>query len=178
MVLLLDCLKRRENWPEEFISALEQCGHQTIADGIRKEYDSLRCINSKSARPFYYCANKGSNLMYFSFLKMKCKKNELILSEFAVPVQAPYDLSWMWDTNWIFYTITWYKLILFKFQPPNISFFFYQIFSVPQNNNKYFSIKWDRVQEIFARFHKNMSNTEQIIFFQFHLKALILCQCR
>uniref|UniRef100_A0A3Q3XM01 Mitochondrial antiviral-signaling protein n=1 Tax=Mola mola TaxID=94237 RepID=A0A3Q3XM01_MOLML len=49
MVLLLDCLKRRENWPEEFILALEQCGHQTIADGIRNEYDNLRCINSKSA---------------------------------------------------------------------------------------------------------------------------------
>uniref|UniRef100_A0A3Q3XH33 Mitochondrial antiviral-signaling protein n=1 Tax=Mola mola TaxID=94237 RepID=A0A3Q3XH33_MOLML len=48
MVLLLDCLKRRENWPEEFILALEQCGHQTIADGIRNEYDNLRCINNSN----------------------------------------------------------------------------------------------------------------------------------
>lgn len=41
MVLLLDCLKRRENWPEEFISALEE-GHPTIAADIRREYDALR----------------------------------------------------------------------------------------------------------------------------------------
>lgn len=42
MVLLLDCLKRRENWPEEFISALEDCNYGTIAANIRREYDALR----------------------------------------------------------------------------------------------------------------------------------------
>lgn len=42
MVLLLDCLKRRENWPEEFISALEECNHPTVAADIRREYDALR----------------------------------------------------------------------------------------------------------------------------------------
>lgn len=42
MVLLLDCLKRRENWPEEFISALEECGHPAMAADIRREYDALR----------------------------------------------------------------------------------------------------------------------------------------
>lgn len=42
MVLLLDCLKRRENWPEEFISALEECNHPTMAADIRREYDALR----------------------------------------------------------------------------------------------------------------------------------------
>lgn len=42
MVLLLDCLKRRENWPEEFITALEECHHRTIAADIRREYDALK----------------------------------------------------------------------------------------------------------------------------------------
>lgn len=42
MVLLLDCLKRRENWVEEFVSALEECNHPTIAADIRREYDALR----------------------------------------------------------------------------------------------------------------------------------------
>ncbi|CAG01251.1 unnamed protein product [Tetraodon nigroviridis] len=42
MVLLLDCLKRRENWPEEFISALEDCNYRNIAADIRREYDALR----------------------------------------------------------------------------------------------------------------------------------------
>ncbi|XP_036928175.1 mitochondrial antiviral-signaling protein isoform X2 [Acanthopagrus latus] len=48
MVLLLDCLKRRENWPEQFIEALEACGHPTIAAEIRREYDALRGINNSS----------------------------------------------------------------------------------------------------------------------------------
>lgn len=49
MVLLLDCLKRRENWPEQFIAALEACDHQTLADEIRAEYDALRGTSSESA---------------------------------------------------------------------------------------------------------------------------------
>ncbi|KAF3845145.1 hypothetical protein F7725_008308 [Dissostichus mawsoni] len=42
MVLLLDCLKRRENWPEQFIEALEACEHPFLAAGMRTEYDTLR----------------------------------------------------------------------------------------------------------------------------------------
>ncbi|XP_077416127.1 mitochondrial antiviral-signaling protein [Vanacampus margaritifer] len=42
MVLLLDCLKRRESWPEHFILALKRCGHPTIAAEIQAEYDKLR----------------------------------------------------------------------------------------------------------------------------------------
>ncbi|KAJ8271815.1 hypothetical protein COCON_G00106740 [Conger conger] len=42
MQLLLDCLKRRENWPEEFIKALECCEQWTLASEIRAEYESLR----------------------------------------------------------------------------------------------------------------------------------------
>ncbi|XP_065822128.1 mitochondrial antiviral-signaling protein isoform X2 [Labrus bergylta] len=49
MVLLLDCLKRRENWPEEFIAAIEACQHTTIAAEIRAEYDALRGASSESA---------------------------------------------------------------------------------------------------------------------------------
>ncbi|XP_034714152.1 mitochondrial antiviral-signaling protein-like [Etheostoma cragini] len=48
MVVLLDCLKRRGNWPEEFIEALEACEHPTLAAEIRAEYNALRGINSKS----------------------------------------------------------------------------------------------------------------------------------
>ncbi|XP_034714142.1 protein transport protein SEC31-like [Etheostoma cragini] len=46
MVLLLDCLKRRENWPEQFIEALEACEHPTLAAEIRAEYNTLRGINN------------------------------------------------------------------------------------------------------------------------------------
>lgn len=49
MVHLLDCLKRRENWPEQFISALEACEHPTIAAEIQAEYNALRGINNPSA---------------------------------------------------------------------------------------------------------------------------------
>lgn len=48
MVLLLDCLKRRENWPEQFIAALEACYHTTLAAEIRKEYDTLRGLNNSN----------------------------------------------------------------------------------------------------------------------------------
>uniref|UniRef100_A0A3Q3NMU6 Mitochondrial antiviral-signaling protein n=1 Tax=Labrus bergylta TaxID=56723 RepID=A0A3Q3NMU6_9LABR len=52
MVLLLDCLKRRENWPEEFIAAIEACQHTTIAAEIRAEYDALRgASNSNPSSP-------------------------------------------------------------------------------------------------------------------------------
>ena len=47
MVLLLDCLKRRENWPEQFITALEACELREMAAEIRAEYESLKGGNSK-----------------------------------------------------------------------------------------------------------------------------------
>uniref|UniRef100_A0A8C9YLZ6 Mitochondrial antiviral-signaling protein n=1 Tax=Sander lucioperca TaxID=283035 RepID=A0A8C9YLZ6_SANLU len=46
MVVLLDCLKRRENWPEQFIQALEACEHRTLAAEIRAEYNALRVNNT------------------------------------------------------------------------------------------------------------------------------------
>lgn len=51
MKLLLTCMKRRENWPEQFIDALERCRHETIAAEIRAEYDKLRGINNSSPPP-------------------------------------------------------------------------------------------------------------------------------
>ncbi|KAI3367412.1 hypothetical protein L3Q82_026272 [Scortum barcoo] len=48
MVHLLDCLKRRENWVDQFINALEACDHQTIAAEIRAEYDALRGTNNSN----------------------------------------------------------------------------------------------------------------------------------
>nr|XP_046268581.1 mitochondrial antiviral-signaling protein isoform X2 [Scatophagus argus] len=48
MVLLLDCLKRRENWPEQFIDALEACDHVTIAAEVREKYNTLRGTNNSN----------------------------------------------------------------------------------------------------------------------------------
>ncbi|XP_070776225.1 mitochondrial antiviral-signaling protein [Enoplosus armatus] len=48
MVLLLDCLKRRENWPEQFIEALEACDQPTIAAEIREKYNALKGINNSN----------------------------------------------------------------------------------------------------------------------------------
>ncbi|XP_036372924.1 mitochondrial antiviral-signaling protein-like [Megalops cyprinoides] len=42
MQLLLDCLKRRENWPSQLIRALECCEHLELANEIRAEYESLK----------------------------------------------------------------------------------------------------------------------------------------
>ncbi|XP_072221038.1 mitochondrial antiviral-signaling protein [Leuresthes tenuis] len=48
MVLLLDCLKRRENWPEQFIEALEACEQRTLAAEIRAEYNALKGVNNSN----------------------------------------------------------------------------------------------------------------------------------
>ncbi|XP_049595997.1 calphotin isoform X2 [Syngnathus scovelli] len=42
MVLLLDCLKRRDSWLEHFIRALDMCEHGAIAAEIQAEYDKLQ----------------------------------------------------------------------------------------------------------------------------------------
>ncbi|XP_056249017.1 mitochondrial antiviral-signaling protein [Seriola aureovittata] len=49
MVLLLECLRRRENWPEQFIEALEACEQPTIADEVRAEYNALK--GNKNSNP-------------------------------------------------------------------------------------------------------------------------------
>uniref|UniRef100_A0A8C6LK52 Mitochondrial antiviral-signaling protein n=1 Tax=Nothobranchius furzeri TaxID=105023 RepID=A0A8C6LK52_NOTFU len=46
MKLLLDCLRRRENWPEQFIAALEECEHKELASEVRKEYNTLMGVNN------------------------------------------------------------------------------------------------------------------------------------
>uniref|UniRef100_A0A667Z0C9 Mitochondrial antiviral-signaling protein n=1 Tax=Myripristis murdjan TaxID=586833 RepID=A0A667Z0C9_9TELE len=46
MQTLLDCLRKRQNWPEEFITALEACEHTDIAAEIRAEYNSLKGSNN------------------------------------------------------------------------------------------------------------------------------------
>uniref|UniRef100_A0A8C3G310 Mitochondrial antiviral-signaling protein n=1 Tax=Cyclopterus lumpus TaxID=8103 RepID=A0A8C3G310_CYCLU len=51
MVLLLDCLKRRENWPQQFIDALEACEQTTLAAEIRAEYNMLRGNPPPSSPP-------------------------------------------------------------------------------------------------------------------------------
>ncbi|KAM4723636.1 LOW QUALITY PROTEIN: mitochondrial antiviral-signaling protein [Anableps anableps] len=49
MVLLLECLRRRENWPEQFIQALEACEHSALAATIKQEYYSLQDVNNPSS---------------------------------------------------------------------------------------------------------------------------------
>ncbi|XP_072313587.1 uncharacterized protein [Eucyclogobius newberryi] len=51
MARLLDCLKRREDWPEQFIAALEACEHRIIAAELRAEYDALRGTKSAPHLP-------------------------------------------------------------------------------------------------------------------------------
>ncbi|XP_046872490.1 mitochondrial antiviral-signaling protein isoform X2 [Hypomesus transpacificus] len=52
MQLLVDCLKRRENWPEELISALRACEHDVLAQEIQDKYNSfLVQRNPKSPSP-------------------------------------------------------------------------------------------------------------------------------
>ncbi|XP_035530403.1 mitochondrial antiviral-signaling protein isoform X2 [Morone saxatilis] len=48
MVLLLDCLKRRESWPEQFIRALEELEFTTLAAEIRAEYNALKGTNNSN----------------------------------------------------------------------------------------------------------------------------------
>lgn len=71
MVLLLDCLKRRENWPEQFIAALEACDHLTLADEIRREYDALRGDNSKSASVCYCAVDSRLFCLFFKIESMQ-----------------------------------------------------------------------------------------------------------
>lgn len=59
MVLLLDCLKRRENWPQQFIDALEACEHTTLAADMRAEYDALRGVSSKSLSRVPFTLNEN-----------------------------------------------------------------------------------------------------------------------
>ncbi|KAK1791565.1 hypothetical protein P4O66_013567 [Electrophorus voltai] len=49
MVLLLDYLRRRENWPEEFIHALHACEYWALADEISNAYEQIRGINSRAS---------------------------------------------------------------------------------------------------------------------------------
>ncbi len=48
MQTLLDNLRRREKWPDEFISALRNCEHRELADEMSATYDRIRGITSKS----------------------------------------------------------------------------------------------------------------------------------
>ncbi|XP_066575814.1 mitochondrial antiviral-signaling protein isoform X2 [Amia ocellicauda] len=41
MQLLLDCLRRREDWPSIFIRALEETEQRNLASELRREYESL-----------------------------------------------------------------------------------------------------------------------------------------
>uniref|UniRef100_A0A8C9RMW4 Mitochondrial antiviral-signaling protein n=1 Tax=Scleropages formosus TaxID=113540 RepID=A0A8C9RMW4_SCLFO len=47
MQLLLDCLRRRENWPEQLIQALRNCEHLQLSREVEREYNSLRANMSK-----------------------------------------------------------------------------------------------------------------------------------
>lgn len=47
MMVLLDNLRRRENWPAQFISALQTCEQWALANELSEAYDRLRGTHSK-----------------------------------------------------------------------------------------------------------------------------------
>lgn len=47
--MLMDNLRRRENWPDEFIEALRMCEHNTLADELSVEYDRIRGRTNSAA---------------------------------------------------------------------------------------------------------------------------------
>nr|AGP75919.1 mitochondrial antiviral signaling protein [Mylopharyngodon piceus] len=49
MQTLLDNLRRRENWPDEFITALRNCEHRELADEMSTAYDRIRGITNNAA---------------------------------------------------------------------------------------------------------------------------------
>ncbi|XP_016329326.1 mitochondrial antiviral-signaling protein-like [Sinocyclocheilus anshuiensis] len=49
MQTLLDNLRRREKWPDEFITALRNCEHRELADEISATYDRIRGITNNAA---------------------------------------------------------------------------------------------------------------------------------
>ncbi|XP_048853002.1 mitochondrial antiviral-signaling protein-like isoform X3 [Brienomyrus brachyistius] len=48
MERLLDCLKRRENWPDDLIEALRSCEQWELASELEKEYESLKVRPTRS----------------------------------------------------------------------------------------------------------------------------------
>uniref|UniRef100_A0A8C1SDW2 Mitochondrial antiviral-signaling protein n=1 Tax=Cyprinus carpio TaxID=7962 RepID=A0A8C1SDW2_CYPCA len=49
MQTLLDNLRRREKWPDEFITALRNCEHRELANEMRATYDRIRGITNNAA---------------------------------------------------------------------------------------------------------------------------------
>lgn len=47
MYQLLENLVRRENWPEDFIRALDKCEHPALAQEVRDAYEALKQPRSK-----------------------------------------------------------------------------------------------------------------------------------
>ncbi|KAL7890151.1 hypothetical protein AOLI_G00024090 [Acnodon oligacanthus] len=59
IILLLDCLRRRENWPEEFIDALQACEHWALAEEIGNAYDKIKGINTQRTAPAAVASASG-----------------------------------------------------------------------------------------------------------------------
>ncbi|XP_059373833.1 uncharacterized protein LOC132110842 [Carassius carassius] len=49
MQTLLDNLRRREKWPDQFITALRNCEHRELADELSATYDRIRGITNNAA---------------------------------------------------------------------------------------------------------------------------------
>ncbi|XP_013873474.1 mitochondrial antiviral-signaling protein [Austrofundulus limnaeus] len=46
MMVLLECLRRRDNWAEQFIEGLDACENPKLSAEMRKEYNALRGVNN------------------------------------------------------------------------------------------------------------------------------------
>ncbi|XP_026997777.1 mitochondrial antiviral-signaling protein [Tachysurus fulvidraco] len=60
MSVLIDNLRRRENWPIEFISALKKCEQWDLADRISKDYDRIRGIPTQRTKTFVASVSPAS----------------------------------------------------------------------------------------------------------------------
>ncbi|KAG7461573.1 hypothetical protein MATL_G00192560 [Megalops atlanticus] len=49
MQVLLDCIRRRENWPEDLIQALKMRKHTTLANRMEEKYESLKAPHKYTA---------------------------------------------------------------------------------------------------------------------------------
>lgn len=54
MIVLLECLKRREYWAEQFIEGLEACEQSKLAAEMRAEYSALTALNSTGKSNIIY----------------------------------------------------------------------------------------------------------------------------
>ncbi len=65
MQTLLDNLRRREKWPDEFITALRNCEHRELANEMSATYDRITGASQVRAFLLVFKANYEKEGRYF-----------------------------------------------------------------------------------------------------------------